>query len=120
LRLFADEAVDRQIVESLRSAGIDVSYAAETDAAAIDEVVLQKATAESRLLVTSDKDFGELVYRLGKANEGVLLLRLSGLSANLKAQLVVAAVTSRSAELPGAFSVLSSGQLRIRRRSAPK
>jgi post-segregation antitoxin (ccd killing protein) len=53
LRLFADEAVDRQIVESLRSAGIDVSYAAETDAAAIDEVVLQKATAESRLLVTS-------------------------------------------------------------------
>ena len=104
MRLFADEAVDRQIVESLRSAGIDVSYAAETDAAVVDEVVLQKATAESRLLVTSDKDFGELVYRLGKANEGVLL----------------AAVTLRSAELLGAFSVLSAGQLRIRKRSAPK
>jgi len=78
LKLLADEAVDRQIVESLRSAGLDVSYAAETDAAVIDEVVLQKATAESRLLVTSDKDFGELVYRLGKANEGVLLLGCPG------------------------------------------
>lgn len=119
MKLFADEAVDRQIVESLRSAGIDVTYAAETDAAAVDEFVLQKAANESRLLVTSDKDFGELVYRLGKANEGVLLLRLSGLSADLKAKLVVAAVTSRSTELSGAFSVLSPGQLRVRKRRAP-
>ena len=120
MKLFADEAIDRQIVESLRSAGIDVTYAAETDAAVADDVLLQKASAQSRLFVTSDKDFGELVYRLGKATEGVLLLRLSGLSASLKARLVVAAVTLRAAELPGAFSVLSAGQLRIRRRSAPK
>jgi len=82
LKLFADEAIDRQIVESLRSAGIDVTYAAETDAAVADDVLLQKASAQSRLFVTSDKDFGELVYRLGKATEGVLLLRLSGLSAS--------------------------------------
>ena len=98
---------------------MDVTYAAESDPAATDEVLLRKANAESRLLLTSDKDFGELVYRLGRATEGVLLVRLSGLPATLKARLVVAVVTSRSIELSGAFSVLSPGQLRVRRRGAP-
>ena len=117
MKLYADEAVDRQIVDALRAVGVDVSYAAETDPAVIDEQLLARAAAESRLLVTSDKDFGELVYRLRKASKGVLLVRLSGLSAELKAQLVVTAVTTRSQELTGAFSVLSPGQLRIRKRT---
>jgi predicted nuclease of predicted toxin-antitoxin system len=114
LNLYADEGVDRQIVEALRAAGFDVAYAAETDPAAADDEVLGKAAAEGRLLLTSDKDFGELVHRLGKASEGVMLIRLAGLSAPLKARLVVEAVSGRADELPGAFSVLSPGLLRIR------
>jgi predicted nuclease of predicted toxin-antitoxin system len=114
LKLYADEGVDRQIVEGLRAAGFDVAYAAETDSATADEFILGKAATEGRLLVTSDKDFGELIYRLGKASNGVMLIRLAGLSAELKARLVVEAFASQSDELPGAFSVLSPGQLRVR------
>jgi NAD(P)-dependent dehydrogenase (short-subunit alcohol dehydrogenase family) len=68
LRLFADEAVDRQIVESLRSAGIDVSYAAETDAAAFPQApALVETKARTRndacsagavlFLASDDADF---------------------------------------------------------------
>jgi len=54
------------------------------------------------------------VYRLGKANDGVVLIRLAGISAELKARLVVEAISTRSDELERAFSVLSPGMLRIR------
>jgi predicted nuclease of predicted toxin-antitoxin system len=96
LKLYADEGIDRQIVDALRRAGFDVAYAAETDPSSTDDSLLGKAAAERRLLLTSDKDFGELVYRLGKANDGVVLVRLSGLSADMKARLVVEAFSTRS------------------------
>ena len=114
MKLYADEGIDRQIVNALRSAGFDVAYAAESDPSIADDALLAKATAEGRLLLTSDKDFGELVYRLGKANDGVVLIRLAGISAELKARLVVEAISTRSDELERAFSVLSPGMLRIR------
>ena len=114
MKLYADEGIDRQIVEALRSAGFDVAYAAESDRGVADDALLAKAATEGRLLLTSDKDFGELVYRLGKATDGVVLIRLVGLSADLKARLVVEAFSTRSGELPRAFSVLSPGMLRIR------
>ena len=117
-KLAAGETIE-QIVEALRAAGLDVAYAAETDPAAADDVILGKAALERRLLVTSDKDFGELVHRLGKASEGVMLIRLSGLSADTKARLVIEAFSSRANELPGAFSVLSPGLLRIRNPRGP-
>lgn len=116
MKLYADEGVDRQIVEALRGAGFDVAYAAEGDASVADDTLLAKAAAENRLLLTSDKDFGEIVFRLGKANHGLILVRLAGLSAELKAKLVLEAISTRSAELPRAFSVLSPGMLRIRPR----
>ena len=114
MKLYADEGIDRQIVDALRTGGLDVAYAAESDPSVADDALLAKAAAEGRLLLTSDKDFGELVFRLGKANDGVVLIRLSGLSAGLKARLVVEAISTRSGELARAFSVLSPGMLRIR------
>ena len=63
---------------------------------------------------TSDKDFGELVFRRQQINAGVLLIRLAGLSHQAKAELVAAMVRDHSTEMPGAFSVLSPGMIRIR------
>lgn len=115
MKFIADEGVDRQIVDSLRSAGLDLAYAAETDAAIQDEALLRKAAAEARVLITADKDFGELVYRQGEASHGVLLLRLSGLSQEAKVRVVSKAISSRAHEMESAFSVLSPGQLRVRK-----
>jgi predicted nuclease of predicted toxin-antitoxin system len=40
--------------------------------------VLELANSDGRVLVTTDKDFGELVFRLRRVAFGVLLVRLAG------------------------------------------
>ncbi|MCU0589183.1 MAG: DUF5615 family PIN-like protein [Syntrophobacteraceae bacterium] len=84
----ADENVDRQIVERLRQDGHEVWYVAEMDPGVSDQEVLTFANNEQAVLLTADKDFGELVYRQELVNPGVILLRLAGLSPDVKAELV--------------------------------
>ena len=110
----ADENVDSQIVRQLRAAGHDVWYVAEQAPGIDDEDVLRHSTSRDALLLTGDRDFGDLVFRQGKASAGVLLIRLAGMAAMVKAQLVVQTVGDHSAELRGAFSVLTQKTLRIR------
>lgn len=114
MNLLIDESVDRQIVEKLRLDGHNVVYVSDMDPGISDDVVLSTANSTHALLVTADKDFGELVFRCQQINAGVLLIRLAGLSLQSKAELVVVAVRDHSDELPGAFSVLSRGMIRIR------
>jgi predicted nuclease of predicted toxin-antitoxin system len=113
--LVADEGVERQIVERLRREGHQVRYEAEDRGGAPDESVLADAASGAAMLVTTDKDFGELVFRLRKASHGVILLRLAGLSNELKAELVASAIALHKDEMPGAFVVIEPGSVRIRR-----
>ena len=73
MNLFADESVDRLVVERLRQEGHIVDYVAELAPGIADEEVLQRASALGAPLLTADKDFGELVFRLGRAHAGVIL-----------------------------------------------
>ena len=115
MNLLADESVDQPIVDRLRQDGHNVVYVAELTPSVSDDDVLQQANFQRSLLVTGDKDFGELVYRQGRVHGGVVLLRLLGLSAGLKANIVAEAFGDRGAEMTGAFTVISPGMLRIRR-----
>lgn len=63
MTILADEGVDREIVLRLRDDGHDVTYVAEMDPGISDEVVLARANAQGAILLTQDKDFGELVFR---------------------------------------------------------
>ena len=76
MKLFADENIAAQIVHQLRQLGHDVLYPPETGLSADDDVWLDKARTEERILVTDDKDFGELVFRRKLPSAGVVLLRL--------------------------------------------
>ena len=61
----ANEGVDRPVVERLRQDDHDVVYVAELSPSITDEEILQLANARSAVLLTADKDFGELVFRRG-------------------------------------------------------
>ncbi len=117
MNLVANEGVDRPVVERLRQDGHDVVYVAELSPSITDEEVLQEANARTAVLLTADKDFGELVFRQGLVHSGVVLLRLAGLANATKAEIVAEVCRDRAAELVGAFSVVSPGQVRIRRKS---
>ena len=114
MRLIADEGVDRAIVLRLRGDGHAVDHVAEMAPGIDDGRVLDLARGGSALLVTADKDFGELVFRQRLLSSGVLLLRLSGLPASAKAEHVARALHAHERELLGAFAVLTGRMLRIR------
>jgi len=114
MKLLADEGVDRAIVDRLRRESHDVVYIAELSPSITDEEVLQQANDRGALLVTADKDFGELVFRLGRLHTGVVLLRLAGVPVSSKADVVAEALRDHAAEMLGAFSVIAPGLVRIR------
>lgn len=114
MKLVADEGVEHGIVDRLRAEGHDVVYIAELDPGISDEAVLEQANQSRAPLLTNDKDFGELVFRQGKAQAGVILLRLAGVSEERKAGVVSAVIAAHGAEFHGTFSVVSPGQVRIR------
>jgi predicted nuclease of predicted toxin-antitoxin system len=116
MNLVADESIDQQIVDRLRQDGHQVLYEAETSPGAADDQVLDSANRSDALLITSDKDFGELVFRQGRIHAGVVLIRLAGLSAEAKSALVSAALRQHGAKMRDSFSVISRGKLRIRKR----
>lgn len=80
-----------------------------------DDEVLQLANSEGAILLTFDKDFGELVFRLGRVAAGVILIRLFGLSPADKAEILINAISAHSNELLGAFTVITSKSIRIRK-----
>jgi predicted nuclease of predicted toxin-antitoxin system len=115
MNVFADESVDRPIVDRLRQDGHNVIYVAELAASISDDVVLATANSQGALLLTVDKDFGELVFRQSRAHGGIVLVRLLGVSAALKADIVAETFRDRALEMQRAFTVISAGTVRIRR-----
>ena len=115
MNLLADESVDSQIVERLRHDGHEVLYVAEMEPGIPDDAVLERANEILALLVTADKDFGELIFRDKLlTTDGVILIRLVGLSAERKAKIVSDAFKERAGEFSNHFSVISPGRIRIR------
>jgi predicted nuclease of predicted toxin-antitoxin system len=115
MNFIADEGVDIQIVQKLREAGHDVIYIAELASGTNDEDILQMASDGYRILITRDKDFGELAYRDGRAHAGIILSRLHELSSEKKAALVLKTIQDFNSVLTEAFTVLQPGKIRIRK-----
>ena len=92
----------------------DVLWIREARPGIPDPDVLALAHAESRLLITFDKDFGELVFRSGaKASHGIILFRIPQPSASAVAAKVVAVLASRD-DWAGQFSVVEEFAIRMR------
>lgn len=112
----ADENVDKVIIERLRADGHDVAWVSEMQPGITDDQVMAIANDQGRVLLTGDKDFGELVFRQGLITTGVVLLRLAGLAASGKADAVATAIRDHGHEFRDAFAVVSPGLVRIRLR----
>lgn len=113
MRLVADERVEAPTVSALRAAGHTVLFIAETSPEIEDTEALAIARREGALLITADKDFGELVFRNQTPHCGVLLIR-SADDPDENAANAVAAIHQYGPALLDRFSVLASRALRIR------
>lgn len=114
VKFLADECCDIALVRTLRADGHDVLYVIETMRGASGQAILDCAFLEQRIILTEDKDFGELVYRLRKPACGIILLRFLASEGNLKASRLQNVLQKFSDRLAASFVVLDSKKVRIR------
>jgi predicted nuclease of predicted toxin-antitoxin system len=114
VNFLADECCDAALVDALRTAGHDVLYVTESLRGASDKAVLARAFSENRILLTEDKDFGELVYRLHRPAHGIVLLRFDIADRDKKIPRMRVLLAEEAERLPGALVVLESGKVRVR------
>lgn len=114
MKLLVDECCDAAMVASLRSDGHDVLFVIESLRGATDAEVLRRADEEGRILLTEDKDFGELVYRLKRPARGIILLRFDVDDRSLKVPRLRSLLENQSDQVPGAFVVVDGEKIRFR------
>ena len=119
MRWLANENFPRDAVDLLRSEGYDVAWVRTDSPGAADVEVLARAASEQRVLLTFDKDFGQLVFQAGMdATCGVVLFRISTPSSVIAAQKIVNALRQRS-DWPGRFSTIEEDRIRVVELSKP-
>jgi len=113
MRLLANENFPKEAVEALRRQGHDVKWVRTDRPGISDRQVLPLAQSENRLLLTFDKDFGELAFRAGlPATTGVILFRIPPKFPAFVAQVAVAALDERT-DWEGHFSVIEQDRIRM-------
>lgn len=103
-------------VRALRAAGHDVAAVREDGPGSTDATVLERARAEGRVLLTFDRDFGELVYRHeAPAPPGVIYLRFAPAAPREPADVLAALATQPEVAFEGYFTVLDRDRVRQRK-----
>lgn len=114
--IVVDECVEEEIIERLRDNTIPVLSIRESYSGIKDVDVLAIAVNSSAFLLTEDKDFGELVFRLHLPHNGILLVRFpNSYDPDIKAQKVVKVILEKFEEIDTFFSVLDENRLRVKR-----
>ncbi len=114
MRFIADENFPGDAVAALRAAGHDVKWISESASGSSDKQVLALAEKEARILLTFDKDFGELAWRASlPVSCGIVLFRISALPVASIGAVLAARIAERD-DWGGHFSVVEPGRVRMR------
>ncbi|MDP2753719.1 MAG: DUF5615 family PIN-like protein [Nitrospirota bacterium] len=115
LNFLVDVGVGKKVEEWLKENGYDVKTVRSIDPKAKDTEILKIAISESRMVITMDKDFGELVFKSGKSHAGVLILRMEDANGNEKAEIIRKILHEYEDKMKNRFCVFQDGRLRISR-----
>ncbi len=113
MRFLADESCDFAVVRALHNEGYDVTAVKEMMPGAHDEDVIKYALRESRILLTEDKDFGQLVFANAVKSPGVIFIRFPGNARQTMAETVVELVRNNKDKIENRFVVVQPKRIRI-------
>lgn len=113
MKFLADESCDFAVVRTLRDAGYEVLAVADVSPSASDDAVIALAAQENRILLTEDKDFGQLVFAEQQNSGGVILVRFPATARASLSTAILQLVTQAGDHLVGRFTVLQPGRVRI-------
>ena len=115
MTIVADESVDFGIINGLRQKGFQILSISEGFSGISDHEVLQIAVKNKCLLITEDKDFGELTCRFKLEHYGILLIRLTDISRKVRIESATKNIELHFGSLKNNFSVLNKKGLRIKK-----
>ncbi len=115
MKFLADEGCDFSVVRALRGAGHDVLAIVEISPASEDLEVIKMALEEKRVLLTEDKDFGQLVHAHGQKIHAVVFIRYPARVRKNLARDIVRLTKLHGRKLAGCFVVVEPGRIRFSR-----
>ncbi len=110
----ADEGVQSSTITLLRAHGYSVYSIRENHQGIKDKEVLRIASEREEILITEDKDFGELAFRQFDKSKGIILVRLFDIEPKSRPQIVLSSILTHVDSLEGHFMVITSNKIRIR------
>jgi predicted nuclease of predicted toxin-antitoxin system len=115
MKFLFDQSADFRLIPHLRQLGHDVQAVSRNYPPGLpDEDVLEIARKEQRVLVVTDRDFGELIFQQGLAHAGVIFFRLPGAKLQTKIEQLNTVLADHADDLNlGEFLVVTPGQIRI-------
>ncbi len=115
MRFLANENVPLASVQRLRDEGHDTVAIIEESPGAKDPDILARAAIEQRILITFDRDYGELIYRLGlPAPSGVVYFRLEPAAPEEPATLLLQLLNVSGLTVESKFTVVERSHIRQR------
>lgn len=120
MKFLANENFPFPSIKILRAKGYDVKSIGEETFGIADTQVLDIAKREDRIILTLDKDYGELIF-LHKANDppAVIFYRYKGLSPEYAGQILVDIIKDGIVTIENNFTVIEQNNLRQRKYTTP-
>lgn len=114
MRILADENISLDTVDALLKNGYDVLWIRTYAPGISDREILALAQIEKRVIITFDKDFGELTFNLKfSALSGIILFRISPSSPTQIVNFIITTLLSRN-DWSGHFSVVEFDKIRMK------
>lgn len=113
MKFLADVNIEKKIIDFLRDNKFDVKWMLEDNKYLNDFEIIKIANDENRILLTNDKDFGEIVFRQKFISSGILLLRIYGQKVEKKVELLKKLLVINGKELYNNFIVIKEKNIRI-------
>jgi len=114
LKFLADVNIEKVLVAFLRDQGYDVLWIPDYDCRLKDDELLELSNKESRILITNDTDFGEIVFLQKRISTGIILIRVKGQSVSKKLHVLKKLFKHYSGRIENSFIVISETKIRIR------
>ena len=115
LTFLVDVGVGKNVEEYLLEKSYDIKAVRSLDQRMPDQEIIRLAALEKRIVITMDKDFGELVYHSGLEHCGVLLLRLEDATGLEKQQVIAKILAQHADNIKNHFCVYQNKKFRFRK-----
>ncbi|MEK6852651.1 MAG: DUF5615 family PIN-like protein [Nanoarchaeota archaeon] len=115
VKFLIDESSGRRLFNYLSTKGFDVEYVGDNMAGAVDKEILEYALINNKVIVTNDKDFGELIFKLKVKSSGVILLRLADDGFSSKVKYLDYLLSNFYEKIEGNFVTITEKNIRIRK-----